>query len=190
MNSGFYESFDNGVGILNHTWGRVDTSVDGQITLRGNSGAMQAPTGASAGGGYGHYEVTAKMSANSQGPAALLWPGNDKWPGPEYDIVEVINGHPYGTVHWNNNGRDAYQTTHWYQIDETKVHTYAIDWKPGEIDYFVDGKWVGGFDTHVGKDFAHGGIDEVLSVMNRDFENPNSFMTVYSVSYKPADYDW
>jgi Glycosyl hydrolases family 16 len=187
---GFYESFDNGVGMLNNTWGDVDTSVRGQITLRGNAGAMQHTGGNDAGNGYGRYEVTAKMSADSQGPAALLWPGNDKWPGPEYDIVEVINGHPYGTVHWNNGGRDAYQTTHWNNIDETQKHTYALDWQPGRIDYYVDGKYMGGFSDHIGKDAAHGGVNEVLSVMNRDFEDHNAFITVYDVKYTPADNVW
>ena len=186
--AGFYESFDNGVGMLNHTWGKVDTSVDGQITLRGNSGAMQKPGSASTGEGYGRWEVTAKMSADVQGPAALLWPGNDKWPGPEYDIVEVIDGRPYGTVHWNNKGKDAYQTTHWGHIDETKVHKYALEWKPGEVDYFVDGKRVGGFETHIGKEHADGGVDMLLSLMNRDFESSKAFMTVYDVKY--TEYDW
>ena len=77
----FYESFDNGVGILNHTWGSVDTSKDGQVTLTGYSGIMQRPTGDSAGNGYGTYEFTLSMKGNQQGPAALLWPGNDEWPG-------------------------------------------------------------------------------------------------------------
>jgi len=107
----FYEGFDNGVGALHHTWnsGNIETG-GGQLTLHGDAGAMQQPWGKDAGQGYGYYEVTAKMSADVQGPAALLWPGDDKWPGPEYDIVEVINGHPYGTVHWNN-------------VDETQKHT-------------------------------------------------------------------
>src|SRR3954447_10717398 len=45
------ESFDNGVGRLSRTWGNVDTSVPGQITLTSSpdflqdSGAMVPPTG-------------------------------------------------------------------------------------------------------------------------------------------------
>ena len=42
MSSGFFESFDNGVGALNHTWGNIDTSVRGQVTLTGDSGMMEA----------------------------------------------------------------------------------------------------------------------------------------------------
>jgi Glycosyl hydrolases family 16 len=178
--AGFYENFDHGTGIFNNTWGKVDTSVHGQITLRGNSGAMQ--TGG--GNGYGHYEVTAKMSANVQGPAALLWPANNKWPGPEYDIVEVISGHPYGTVHWNNHGKDAYATSHWNQIDETQKHTYALDWHGNKIDYSVDGRHVGSIN-HGGKDAGHGGINELMSLMNRDFESDHAYLTVYSASYDP-----
>jgi beta-glucanase (GH16 family) len=178
--AGFYESFDSGVGIFNNTWGKVDTSIPGQITLRGNSGAMQKGDG----NGYGRYEITAKMSADVQGPAALLWPANDEWPGAEYDIVEVIDGRPYGTVHWNNNGKDAYKSSYWNHIDETKVHTYAIEWHGNRIDYFVDDRHVGTI-KHAGPDAAHGGINELMGFMNRDFESQDAFLTVYSASYDP-----
>jgi hypothetical protein len=50
----FHESFDNGIGALNHHWGgNVDTSVPGQITLTGHAGTMEFPGGISAGHGYG-----------------------------------------------------------------------------------------------------------------------------------------
>ncbi|MBD0273763.1 MAG: hypothetical protein ICV73_17775, partial [Acetobacteraceae bacterium] len=82
MASSFYESFDNGTGQLNHHWaGSIDTSVKGQITLRGNSGVMEKPSGSDAGHGYGQYTVTAKVEGNQVGPAALLWPADDRWPG-------------------------------------------------------------------------------------------------------------
>ena len=57
----FYESFDNGVGALNHTWNSGNIQTGGaRLTLKGDSGAMQNPTGPAAGNGYGTYEVTAK----------------------------------------------------------------------------------------------------------------------------------
>lgn len=181
--AGFYESFDNGVGILNHTWGSIDTSVAGEITLRGNSGAMQRPWSADAGNGYGRYEVTAKMSADQAGPAALLWPADDKWPGPEYDIVEVLNGTPYGVVHWKDGGGwDSYESRWFNGVDETQVHKYAIEWREGRIDFFIDGQNYGTVDQNVGADYAHGGINSVMSMMN---SNSDTFLTVYDVSYSP-----
>ncbi len=178
--AGFYESFDKGVGIFNNTWGKVDTSVKGQITLKGNSGAMQK----GGGNGYGYYEVTAKMSKDVQGPAVVLWPHDDKWPGAEYDMVEVIDDRPYGTVHWNNKGKDAYQSSYWNNIDETKVHTYGLDWDGKKIDFYVDDKYMGTV-WKGGKDLDHGGTNVLMSLMNRDFESKDAFLTVYSASYDP-----
>jgi Glycosyl hydrolases family 16 len=182
--AGFHESFDDGVGILNHTWGYVDTSIPGQITLRGDAGAMQRPWGPEAGNGYGRYEVTASMSADAPGPAALLWPGDDRWPGSEYDIVEVINGTPYGVVHWKDGsgGWDNYESRFFDGVDETQVHTYGLEWREGHIDFFVDGQHRGTVDHNVGADYAHGGMNEVLSVMN---SGGGTFLTVYDVSYSP-----
>jgi beta-glucanase (GH16 family) len=187
--AGFYESFDSGVGLLNHTWnsGNIQTG-GGQLTLRGDSGAMQNPTGPAAGNGYGYYEVTAKMSADVQGPAVLLWPGNDEWPGPEIDIVEVIDGRPYGTLHWNENGNDAYRSVFFNGVDETQTHKYAVEWSPDKVEWFVDGRSQGAITDHVPKDYAHGGIDQTLSVMNRGWEG--GWLTVQDVSYTSHDYGW
>ena len=184
----FYESFDNGVGILNHTWGSVDTSKDGQVTLTGYSGIMQRPTGDSAGNGYGTYEFTLSMKGNQQGPAALLWPGNDEWPGTEMDVVEIHNGRAYGTAHHEkSDGGDGYRTVTYDGLDESKVHTYTLDWQPGKLTYAVDGEVYGTITKNVGEDFAHGGVDAVVGVLNI---NPNTSITLYDVSYTASDSIW
>jgi hypothetical protein len=183
----FVESFDNGVGALNHVWGNanIDTSVPGQVTVSGSTGGlMEKPTGASAGHGYGSYTVVASLSGDTEGSAALLWPGDDKWPGPEYDIVEVINGKAYGTVHFAGpDGGDRYNTVFYDGIDESEVHTYTLDWQPGSITYYVDGAKIGTVTEGVGADYANGGVNEVLGLMNR---SPETSMTVYEVSYSPS----
>ncbi|TDH58107.1 glycosyl hydrolase family protein [Dankookia rubra] len=185
----FYESFDSGVGALHHTWNSDNIQTGGgQLTLEGDSGAMQRPSGADAGNGYGYYEVTANMSADVQGPAVLLWPGNDVWPGPEIDIVEVINGTPYGTLHWNNNGSDAYTSVFFNGVDETQTHTYGVEWSPGKVEWFVDGQSQGAITDRVPEDYAHGGMNETLSVMNRGWEG--GWLTVQNVSYTSHDYGW
>ncbi len=97
----FNESFDDGIGALSHNWaGAIDTSVPGEITLRGRAGTMEFPAGREAGHGYGTYTVEAKLDGDTQGPAVLLWPGDDSWPGQEIDIVESLgDGRQYGTLH-------------------------------------------------------------------------------------------
>jgi hypothetical protein len=179
----FVESFDNGVGALNHIWGNanIDTSVRGQVTISGASGGiMEKPSGASAGHGYGTYEVVAQLHGDTEGSAALLWPGNDKWPGPEYDIVEVIHGRAYGTAHFESGGGDRYNVVNFDGIDESQTHTYTLDWQPGSITYYVDGQRMGSITEGVGADHAHGGVNEVIGLMNR---SQGTSMTVHEVSY-------
>jgi beta-glucanase (GH16 family) len=178
----FIESFDNGVGALSHVWGSasIDTSVPGQITLGGHGGAMERPWSADSGHGYGTYTVVAALHGDQAGPAALLWPANDQWPGPEFDIVEIHEGRPYGVVHFNDNGNDNY-TSVWYDgFDYSQPHTYTLDWQPGRITFYVDGREMGTVTEGVGADYAHGGINEVFGIMNR---NSDTAITVYEVSY-------
>lgn len=183
MASSFYESFDNGTGALTHQWaGNVDTSVSGQITLRGYSGVMERPSGSDAGHGYGQYTVTAKVEGNQVGPAALLWPSNDKWPGTELDFVEVLpDGTAYGTAHNGNNGYDWYEAKMFWGTDESQVHTYGIDWQPDRVSFTVDGKDAGTvwMDT---KDAANGGSNVVFGAMNK---SDDTSITVYDMSYTP-----
>ena len=69
---------------MSNTWGNVDTSVPGQVTLTSSpdflsdSGTMVPATGPEAGDGYGLYLFT--LSTNDSyapGPYALLWPGTN-----------------------------------------------------------------------------------------------------------------
>jgi beta-glucanase (GH16 family) len=179
----FVESFDNGVGALSHAWGNanIDTSVRGQVTISGATGGMmEKPSGASAGHGYGTYEVVAQLHGDTEGSAALLWPGNDQWPGPEYDIVEVIHGNAYGAVHFESGGGDRYNVVNFNGIDESQTHTYSLDWQPGSITFYVDGARMGTVTEGITADYAHGGVNEVMGVMNRS--NATS-ITVYEMSY-------
>ncbi len=182
--SNFHESFDHGIGQLGNHWGNINTSVAGQVTLTGNSGMMQWASGASAGNGYGHYQVTLSMQGNKQGPAALLWPGNDKWPGQEIDFAEINQGFVYGTAHHKtSSGGDGYRTTIFNGIDESKPHTYFVDWTPGKLVFGVDGHAYGTVTQNVGKDFAHGGVDEVFGALNI---NAGTSITVYDMQHT----DW
>ncbi len=183
MADSFYESFDNGTGALNHHWsGSVDTSVSGQITLGGHSGVMERPWGSDSGHGYGQYTVTAKVEGDQVGPAALLWPSNDQWPGTELDFVEVLpDGTAYGTAHNGNNGYDSYDARMFRGTDESQAHTYGINWQADHVSFSVDGRDAGAvwMDT---KDAARGGTNVVFGAMNM---NDNTSITVYDMSYSP-----
>jgi beta-glucanase (GH16 family) len=106
-----------------------------------------------------------------------------KWPGPEYDLAEFIGGRPYGTMHFSSNGSDVYGSVYYNGVDESKVHTYTLDWQPGSLTFSVDGRAYGGFSDNVGRDFDHGGINEVFSIMNR---GGGTSITVYDISYSPS----
>ncbi|MDE2337483.1 MAG: tandem-95 repeat protein [Alphaproteobacteria bacterium] len=92
---------------------------------------------------YGLYEVTAKLPAG-QGlwPALWLLPANMSWP-PEIDLLEEIGNQPttdYMTLHSKTNGTIGIT----YQVPMTTgFHTYAVDWEPNTITFYVDGKQVG-----------------------------------------------
>jgi beta-glucanase (GH16 family) len=188
MADSFYESFDNGTGALSHSWGgNIDTSVGGQITVSGNSGVMERPSGRDVGHGYGQYYVTAKVEGDDVGPAALLWPSDDRWPGTELDFIEVLDGgRPYGAAHRDNGGHDHYETAWYNGLDESQVHTYGINWQADRVTFSVDGRDAGTvrMDTD---DAANGGSNLVFSVMNR---SEDTSITVYDVSYTPNGGDW
>ncbi len=188
MADSFYESFDNGTGALTHNWaGNIDTSVPGQITLRGHSGVIEFPGGKDAGHGFGQYYATAKLEGDQfgygAGPAVLLWPSDDRWPGTELDFVEVRpDGTAFGTAHRNDNGGDWYRAFNYGGLDESQIHTYGINWQADRVSFSVDGRdvetvWM---DT---RDAAHGGVNNVIGVMNL---NDSTSVTLYDVSYTPS----
>jgi len=191
------EDFNNGPGMLSRTWGHVDGSVAGQITLTSyawenwqtDSGAMVPPTGAWAGYGYGVYSFTLSMSGGAPGPYALLWPATDVWPGPELDVVEqTAGGNAYSTVHWKGaDGRDAFQS-YGMGVDTTQIHTYAIDWQRDHIDYFVDGRLTAHVTDHVPRSAADGGENSAPGVgmqtwWSAGIQHGDNVLTVYQVSY-------
>ncbi len=179
-----HESFDDGIGALSHHWaGDIDTSVPGEITLTGLAGAMQFPGGASAGQGYGTYTVEAKLEGGEHGPAILLWPGDDRWPGQEIDVVEILSGgRQYGTVHWDGGGWDEYESVFFDGVRGGEFHEYQVVWEPDRITYKVDGQEYGAVTQNVPADYDAGGVNNVVGVMN---SSPDTSLTVRSIDYQP-----
>ena len=183
-NTATVATFDSNLGSLSNAW-NVPAPVNGAVTLSGNSAMMEWATGPDAGHGYGTYTVTAKVDGNQPGPGIILWPGDNKWPGQEIDMLEITpdgSGRQYGTVHWNNNGADAFQTAIYNGVNGGQFHDYQMVWEPGKITFKVDGKEMGSFNEHVPADFDHGGMNNTIGVMNN---NPNTSITVSHIDFTP-----
>lgn len=182
-NEPLHISFDNGFGTLGNAY-NVDTSTPGEIRLAGNSAIMEWATGPSAGHGYGTYTIVANVQGNQPGPAIIFWPGDNQWPGQELDLVEITpdgSGRQYGTVHWNDNGHDAY-TPVVYEGVGPGWHEYQMVWEAGKITYKVDGEVKATFTENVPADYEHGGMNNTIGFLNN---NPNTSITVTDVSYTP-----
>jgi beta-glucanase (GH16 family) len=98
---------------------------------------------------YGKWEVRAKFAAGYGITAYIgLYPQDGSWP-PEITFPEVL-GREYWAgnyaQHWSNGSHQQESFKVWNtQIgsDFNQWHTYAVEWVPGAIYYFVDGRQVG-----------------------------------------------
>ena len=183
-NTAVTNTFDSNFGSLSNSW-NVPAPVNGAVTLTGAASMMEWATGPDAGHGYGTYTVTAKVEGNQPGPGIILWPGDNQWPGQEIDMLEITpdgSGRQYGTVHWNNNGSDAYQTAIYNGVSSGQFHDYQMVWEPGKITFKVDGAEMGSFNEHIPVDFDHGGMNNTIGVMNT---NNATSITVSNIDFAP-----
>jgi beta-glucanase (GH16 family) len=92
---------------------------------------------------YGYFEMRAKMP-KGQGlwPAFWLLPDKD-WP-PEIDVLEYL-GHKSNTIYMSNHWSDSENWHNSKTVGYTgpdfseDFHTFAVEWNPGEIIWYVDG---------------------------------------------------
>ena len=114
---------------------------------------------------YGYVEVRARFDcANGVWPAIWMLPKSGGWPnGGEIDIMEHINHQKcvWQTLHLlRNSGKGDASTTVKPQPainDVTGWHTYGVEWAPGRISFYVDGKKTGTFTR---KSFTHWPFDK------------------------------
>ena len=91
---------------------------------------------------YGYVEWQAQIPAG-QGfwPALWLLPENGSWP-PEIDALEVVGAQPdvaTGTYHepdGTSQGHDVVIPG----LSSGGWHTFGVDWEPGSITWYIDGK--------------------------------------------------
>ena len=95
---------------------------------------------------YGRFEARMKLP-KGQGfwPAFWLWPNDDSLPYREIDIMEAIGSNTKNieTTCWvGGDSWDVADSIGWdytMSVDfSLDYHIYAAEWKPGQIDYFVD----------------------------------------------------
>jgi len=100
---------------------------------------------------YGKFEIRAKMP-QGQGiwPAIWMMPEDEPFYGTwpkcgEIDIMELLGHEPdkiYGTIHFGEPHKESQGT---YTLPEGQTfaddfHVYSIEWEPGEIRWYIDGK--------------------------------------------------
>lgn len=136
---------------------------------------------------YGRIEVRARLP-QGQGawPAIWMLPDEDRY-GPwaasgEIDVLEAVNlGVPcatcpggrestiLGTLHfggrWPDNRHKGEEVAYPPVLDGG-FHTYAIDWQPGRIDWYVDGQH---FATRVASEWSTTGAADPLAPFDRPF---------------------
>lgn len=92
---------------------------------------------------YGYFEARIKVSSG-QGiwPAFWLLPIDKTWP-PEIDVMEILGHKPKEvlmTYHWGETVAPQKNQTIYRKLrSPNDWHTYAIDWQPDRIDWYIDG---------------------------------------------------
>ncbi len=92
---------------------------------------------------YGYFEMRAQIPSG-QGMWPAFWLYNYKnpvvWSPPEIDVMEIGGGLP-GTDYMSYHGPSSGQSQNVMTTGDLSLayHTYAIDWEPGSITWYLDG---------------------------------------------------
>jgi Glycosyl hydrolases family 16 len=108
------------------------------ITATGNTSGGMAD---SVGQLYGRWEFRARTDpGRGFGSAILLWPDSEKLSDGEIDIAEVPDETRNVVNYVLHSGYDGNTLDGWHVPgDFTQWHTFAVDWLPNQITWFVDG---------------------------------------------------
>lgn len=99
---------------------------------------------------YGKFEIRAKLpTGKGTWPAIWMMPTESAygtWPqSGEIDILEYV-GYDPGVIHGSVHSKDYYFKTGNQYTDRTSIqdeddyHVYGLEWKPGSIEFFLDGQ--------------------------------------------------
>jgi beta-glucanase (GH16 family) len=136
-------SGEYGNGAFSWTPGQVSVHsgvLDVAITRQGGDwvagGLSTIPDGQT----YGSYEFRARIE-EGQGTAGviLLWPSNNTWS----DEVDIVESHRANRDSFAFTNHGTPWETQYIDVDVSDWHTYRLDWTPGELTLYVDGRQVG-----------------------------------------------
>lgn len=90
---------------------------------------------------YGRWEVRVRAEAGvGYSPVVLLWPKSERWPDEgEIDVLEIPDGTRQSLNEFLHYGADNHQRGNRVTGDFTEWHTFAVDWLPDRITYWIDG---------------------------------------------------
>ncbi|MBI1375933.1 MAG: family 16 glycosylhydrolase [Frankiales bacterium] len=93
---------------------------------------------------YGRYSVRFQADSTPGYKVAwLLWPDSDSWPAdgeidfPEGDLSSTISA--YAHYASSSGGQDAFELSTTF----SGWHTSTVEWKPGKVVFYLDGKVIG-----------------------------------------------
>jgi beta-glucanase (GH16 family) len=92
---------------------------------------------------YGYFVARLKtISGKGLWPAFWLLPADHTWP-PEIDIMEIVGDRPNNvlmTYYWGNVDSPQKDSSVYTSLKQPNAwHTYAVNWQPGRIDWYIDG---------------------------------------------------
>ncbi|WP_143510289.1 family 16 glycosylhydrolase [Pseudonocardia sp. Ae717_Ps2] len=94
---------------------------------------------------YGRWEFRARTDAGTgYSPAILLWPDSERFPDDgELDMMEIPFGARHAATAFVHYGAQNHILSTASPGDFTQWHTFALDWLPDRISWYVDGvkKW-------------------------------------------------
>ncbi|NUR86823.1 MAG: glycoside hydrolase family 16 protein [Nonomuraea sp.] len=124
--------------------GRASTVSGGALRLKGGRYGGRDLSGGVASKfaqQYGRWEVRFRAEAGAgYTPVAILWPTTEGGPYSEVDFAEIVDPRRQGGgifVH-----ADRSRAQHQLRADFTRWHTVAVDWLPGRLTFWLDGRKV------------------------------------------------
>jgi beta-glucanase (GH16 family) len=98
---------------------------------------------------YGYFEINAQLPSGGSGISSAFWllPESGAWP-PELDVFEEDTSqgtHAVETGVFTNQSGSTQQINNWDRSLpdlSAGAHTFAVDWEPDTITWYIDGKQV------------------------------------------------
>lgn len=148
LNTGQWATYDS-VGGLGHGLRKPEavTQNDGLLTITARPREGEGVSGGVAHLGgqlYGRWEFRARTDkGRGFGSAILLWPDSEQWPADgELDMMEVPSENrdlAHAIIHYSKTGSDDNTYGDSHPGDYSQWHTFALEWLPDRITWYVDG---------------------------------------------------